>query len=106
MAYATDRVYTSAEKRERARLLLKGAKRSYGDINSIERRLDHIDQAAEDRARREQAAHARQLAAAKDDLAAARVAERCADRKDKPAAREARRAAEKRLRAVERAARR
>lgn len=105
MAYDTIRVYTRAEKAQRARLLLKGAKRSAGDISDIERRLDRIDERAEDRGRREAAAHARQLEAAKDDLAAARVAERCADRVDKQAAKDRRKQAEKRLRLVERARR-
>jgi hypothetical protein len=105
MAYGTSRVYTRAEKLQRARLIAKGAKRAYGDVSDIERRLERIDAAAEDRGRREAQAHARQLEAAKDELAAARVAERCADRVDKQAAKDRRKAAEKRLRAVERARR-
>lgn len=100
------RVYTPAEKAQRARLLLKGAKRCSGDISRIEAQIDRIDQAAEDRGRREYEAHARRLNEAKDALAAARVAERCAvGREEKNRARGARKEAEKRLRAVERATR-
>jgi hypothetical protein len=98
-----DRTYTRSEQLRRARLLAKGAHRAYGDTSSIGRQLDRIDQAAEDRARREAQAYARQLATARDELAAARVAERCATREDRTAARQARKDAEKRLRAVERA---
>jgi len=99
------RVYTKAEKVNRARLLLKGAKNSYGDTSGIERQIERIDARAQDRGKREAAAHKRQLESAKDDVAAARVAERCASGKDRATAREARRAAEKRLRSTERAAR-
>lgn len=100
------RVYTRAEKAKRARLLVKGARRSAGDVSAIERQIERIDQAAEDRGRREAEAHARQLNAAKDALAAARVAERCATtREERHTARGARKEAEQRLRAVERAAR-
>ncbi|WP_340559413.1 hypothetical protein [Streptomyces sp. GSL17-111] len=97
--------YTRAEKAERARLLIKGARGAYGDTTAVERRIDRIDQAAADRARREHAAHARLLDEARNALAAARVAERAAGRGERAAAREARRAAEKRLRAVERTGR-
>jgi hypothetical protein len=99
------RLYTRSEKLKRARLLAKGAHNAYGDTSSIDRQIDRIDTAAEDRARREREAHQRAVNDAKDELAAARVAERCAPRQERQAAREARRAAEKRLRLVERAAR-
>ncbi|WP_461026773.1 hypothetical protein, partial [Streptomyces sparsus] len=91
------------EKAKRAKLLLKGAHGAYGDTSRIERELDRIDRDATDRARGEQAAWQRQYDVARDALAAARVAERCADRTEKPTAKAARVAAEKRLRAVERA---
>jgi hypothetical protein len=97
------RTYTRSERARRAQLVLRGAHRSYGDTSSIDRQIDRIDQAAEDRARREATAYARRLEAARDELAAARVAERCATREERPAARQARKEAEKRLRAVERA---
>lgn len=101
-----ERVYTRAEKAKRARLLLKGAHRAYGDVSAIDAQIDRIDAKAEDRGRREAEAHTRALNTAKDDLARARVAERCASgRQERQAARETRKAAEKRLRAVERAAR-
>ncbi|GGO46438.1 hypothetical protein GCM10012287_16770 [Streptomyces daqingensis] len=98
-------VYTKAEKAKRARLLLKGAKRSAGDVSGIERQLDRIDAAARDRGRRKAAAHQRTLDAAKDEVAQARVKERTAPRgPERQAARETRRAAERRLRLVERGA--
>jgi hypothetical protein len=101
-----ERVYTRAEKTQRARLLLKGARGAYGDTSTIEARLDRIDARAADRARREQAAYARRLNEAKDTLAAARVAERTATSRDeRQRAKGERKDAEKRLRAVERAAR-
>lgn len=100
------RSYTSSEKAKRARLLAKGMRGAYGDVSAIERQIERIDAAAEDRGRREADAHARQLNAAKDALAAARVAERCAtSREERQAARSTRKDAEKRLRAVEQAAR-
>jgi secreted protein with Ig-like and vWFA domain len=98
-------VYTKAEKAKKARLLLKGAKGAYGDTSKVDRELDRIDEAARERGRREAEAHQRALNEAKDEVAAARVRERCAPRAERQAAREARRAAEKRLRLVERAAR-
>lgn len=100
------RSYTAAEKAQRARLLAKGMRGAYGDISRIEKQIERIDQAAEDRGRREADAHARRLGQAKDALADARVAERCATtREERQAARGARKDAEQRLRAVERAAR-
>jgi hypothetical protein len=102
----TTPVYTKAEKAKKARLLMKGAKRSAGDVSGIEKQIDRIDEAARERGRREAEAHRRALDAAKNDVAAARVKERSAPRgPERQAAREARRAAEKRLRLVERAAR-
>lgn len=99
----TTRVYTRAEKTRRAALLIKGTKRAAGDVTAIEAQIEKLDQAAEDRGKREAAAHARRLEEAKDALAAARVAERCAGRESKATAKQARRDAEKQLRLVERA---
>ncbi len=99
-------VYTRTEKAQRARLLFKGAKRCSGDVSSIEAQIERIDQAAQDRGRREHEAHARRLNEAKDALATARVAERSAPSRDeRQRAKGERRDAEKRLRAVERASR-
>ena len=99
------RIYTKSEQAKRARLLLKGAKGAYGDTAAIERQIDRIDAAAEDRGRREAEAHQRELNAAKDAVAAARVKERSASRTERQSARATRKAAEQRLKAVERAAR-
>lgn len=98
-----DILYTRSEKARRAKLLFQGAKNSAGDVTKYERELDRIDQQAADRTSRERAAWQRQFDAARDDLAAATVAERVANREDKPAAKRARQDAEKRLKAVERA---
>lgn len=98
-----DRIYTRGEKAQRARLLVKGARGAYGDVSRVEAQIERIDQAAEDRGRREAEAYERLLKTAKDELAAARVTERCAAREDRTEAREARKAAERRLRHVERA---
>ncbi|MGH3309738.1 MAG: hypothetical protein ACRDP3_03995 [Streptomyces sp.] len=99
-------VYTNSEKAKRARLLFKGAKGSYGDTSRIDKQIDNIDRAAQDRGEREAAAHKRALDNAKDDVATARVRERSAPRgPERQAARKDRQEAEKRLRLVERAAR-
>ncbi|MCT2589495.1 hypothetical protein LHJ74_06065 [Streptomyces sp. N2-109] len=100
-----ERTYTRREKAQRAKLLFQGAKRCAGDISRIEKQIERIDQAAEDRARLEIQAHARLLETAKHDVANARVAERCARGDEKATARQQRKDAEKRLRAVERARR-
>ncbi|OEV03815.1 hypothetical protein AN219_37695 [Streptomyces nanshensis] len=99
-------VYTKSEKWKRARLLAKGAKGSYGDVSGVEKQLDRIDQAAQERGEREAKAHRRALDNAKDEVATARVKERSAPRgPERQAARRDREQAEKRLRLVERAAR-
>lgn len=99
----TDVLYTRAEKAKRAKLLFQGAKRSAGDVSSIERQLERLEEKAADRTRRERAAWQRQHETARDELAAARVAERTASRAGRPEAKRARQDAEKRLKAVERA---
>ena len=101
-----ERIYTASERAKRARLLVKGAKGAYGDTSAVERELERIDAVAEDRARREAAAHQRELERARDELATAKVRERAAVNGERSAARAARKNAESRLRAVERAARR
>ncbi|MDT3395767.1 hypothetical protein RKE29_03735 [Streptomyces sp. B1866] len=104
------RSYTRAEKRERARLLIRGAKQALAGAEAIdprfERRLDAIDARAEDRGRREAAALRRQYDKAQDDLAAARAAERAAKWADRATAKQARKQAERRVRDTERAIRR
>ncbi|MDJ1138545.1 hypothetical protein [Streptomyces iconiensis] len=99
------RIYTTAEKARRARLLAKGAKNAYGDTAAIDRELDRIEAVAEDRAQREALAYQRELSAAKDAVATARVRERAASHQERGAARQARKDAEKRLRDIERARR-
>lgn len=97
-----DILYTRSEKARRAKLLLKGAKNSAGDVSEIEHELDRIDDVAAERTHRERAAWERQLDQARDTLATAKVAERAATREGKPGAKRARQDAEKRLKAVER----
>lgn len=97
--------YTPSEKAQRARLLAKGMKNAYGDTAAIERQLDRIDRAAADRFEREQRALARQLDLAKDEVAAAKAAERSARPDQRQQARRARKDAEDRLRRAERACR-
>lgn len=101
-----NRTYTRGEKAQLARLLFKGTKNAYGDVSDIEKRIDRINEGAEQRWRREHDAHTRQIEHARNAAAAARVAERSADRASRSAARDARRKAEQTLRRVEQAARR
>lgn len=101
------RVYTPAEKRKRAWLLLRTSKQAVADAVDprLERQIDRIDQQAEDRGRREGAALAQLLETAKQQLATARAEERAASRPDKTTARQTRQKAERRLREVESAVR-
>ncbi|CAL9403715.1 hypothetical protein SUDANB106_01522 [Streptomyces sp. enrichment culture] len=102
------RIYIPAERRRRAALVARGAKQAFADAVDprIQRQLDAIDAAAEDRAAREQAALLRQVEDAKNELATARAAEKAASREERAAAKTARKAAEDRLRRCERALRR
>lgn len=102
------RVYTGSEKRRRRALLLRGAKQAFADAVDprIERQIERLDTAAEERGAREAAALARLLEQAKDDLAAAKAVERTAAREDRATARQARRDAEQQLRRAETAHRR
>ncbi|SDN81316.1 hypothetical protein [Streptomyces wuyuanensis] len=103
----TDRIYTSAERRRRAGLILRGSKKALAGIEDarIDRAIDRIDDAATERYGREAAAARQQLEKAKQATAAARVAERAAKREDRQAARKAREAAQDAERRAERAAR-
>lgn len=102
------RIYTSAERRKRAALVARGTKQAFADAVDprLQRAIEAIDAAAEDRARREDAALLKQLETAKDELATARARERAASREERAAAKEARKQAEDRLRRCERALRR
>ncbi|WP_240627705.1 hypothetical protein [Streptomyces scopuliridis] len=102
------RSYTPAERRRRAWLVVRGVKQSAADaVNPrIEAEISRIDARAEERGWRETDAMHDQLDKAKDQVAAARTAERTATRDGKNAARQARRDAEATLRRTEQAARR
>lgn len=102
------RIYTPAERRKRAALLARGTRQAFADAVDprIQRQLDAIDRAAQDRAAREHAALARQWETAKDEVATARARERTAPKEERAAAKEARKQAEKRLQLAERALRR
>ncbi len=97
--------YTRAESRERGKLFRQGFRQSLADCldPDIKRRIERIDQAAAERGALELAALHKVQADARQDLAAAKAAERTAPRADKPAAREARKQAEQRVRLAERA---
>jgi acyl CoA:acetate/3-ketoacid CoA transferase beta subunit len=98
--------YTSAERRQRTALLLRGGRRALAGAGTaqVDRQLDRINQAATDRYAREAAAALRLVDQAKTAVAAARATERAADRKGRPAAKQARRQAEQALTRAERAA--
>ena len=100
--------YTSSEMRQRAVLLARGTRQALAgaDIDPrIDRRLDRIDQAAQERHTRESAAALRLVDQAEAEVAAAKALERAAPRTDKAAARQARRQAEDALKRATRAAR-
>lgn len=102
---AEPRMYTPAEKRRKARLVLVAVRKPEGS-RAHERAMDGIDAinaAAEERCRREFSMWEDQLAAANAALSAARTAERCASRAERGEARKARREAEAHLKRVERA---
>ncbi|MFE0273826.1 hypothetical protein ACFWZY_17160 [Streptomyces sp. NPDC058992] len=103
-----DRVYTGAERRRRAGLILRGSKKALAGVEDarIENAIDRIDDHAAERFDREAAAARQQLEQAQQASAAARVAERAAKRGDRQAARKAREAAQDAERRAERAARR
>ncbi|WHX19321.1 hypothetical protein QFW82_20810 [Streptomyces malaysiensis subsp. malaysiensis] len=102
------RSYTPAEKRKRAWLLVRTVKQAAADAvdPKLNRQIDAIDAAAEERGRLEAAALFRQNEKAKAELATAKAAVRAASREDKAAARTALAQAEKRARATETAIRR
>ncbi|MEW1725233.1 hypothetical protein [Streptomyces sp. NPDC093109] len=102
------RSYTSAERRRRAWLVTRGVKQAVADaVNPrIDAEIDRIDARADDRGRRETDAMHDRLERAKNDVAAAKAAERTATRDAQYAARTARRDAEAVLHRTEQAARR
>ena len=103
------RSYTRAEKRQRAALVLRGAKQALADAVDprIERRIAALDDRAAERGAREAAALYQQHDQAQAELATARAAERVARRgRERDAAKAARKEAERRARAAERAVRR
>lgn len=101
------RSYTGAEKRKRAWLVVRGVKQAAADAvqPGIDRQIDRIDQAAEERGARDQAAMRSQLETAKTAAAAAKAAERTARPDNRQAAKHARRQAEQDLARTQRAAR-
>ncbi|MEW1725243.1 hypothetical protein [Streptomyces sp. NPDC093109] len=104
------RSYTSAERRRRAWLVTRGVKQAAAGPDAVNPRIDaeidRIDARAADRRRRETDAMHDLLDRAKDNVAAAKAAERTATRDAQHAARTARRDAEAVLHRTEQAARR
>ncbi|WP_328860904.1 hypothetical protein [Streptomyces sp. NBC_00306] len=105
---AEHRIYTPAERRKRAGLILRGSKKALAGIEDarIEGQIERLDAAASERFGREAVFARQQLDTAKQDVARAKVAERAAKREDRQAARQATRQAQDALRRAERAARR
>lgn len=101
------RSYTPAEKRQRAWLVLRGAKQALADAvdPQLEGKIERIDARAEDRGLREAEALHRQNEKAKDELASAKAAARAARGDERTGARAALQKAEQRARATERAMR-
>ncbi|NEC00347.1 hypothetical protein [Streptomyces anulatus] len=97
--------YTRAESRERSRLFRKGFKQALADCvdSKVTTRIAAIDAAAAERGQRELKALHEVQATARQNLAAAKAAERTAPRTDKATARQARKDAEQRVRLAERA---
>ncbi|MFH9114082.1 hypothetical protein [Streptomyces globisporus] len=97
--------YTRAESRERNKLFRKGFRQALADCvdAKVTARIHAIDQAAAERGALELRALHEVQATARQNLAAAKAAERTAPRADKSAAREARKAAEQRVKLAERA---
>jgi hypothetical protein len=86
---ASPRSYTTAEKRKKAALVLKGARGAYGDTGRIEAQIDRINQRAEQRAVLELDALRTAEAQAERELAQAKAAERGAPRSERAAAKQA-----------------
>ncbi|MFD3982661.1 hypothetical protein ACFWR6_29115 [Streptomyces griseus] len=97
--------YTKAESRERSRLFRKGFKQALADCvdTKVTARIHAIDAVAAERGQRELKALHEVQATARQNLAAAKAAERTAPRTDRAAAREARKQAEQRMKLAERA---
>lgn len=102
------RSYTASERRQRAALVLRGAKQALADNVDprLERRIDAIDERAADRGEREAVALYRQHDTAQNELASAKARERAARGDDRRSARDARQKAEQRVRDTQRAIRR
>ncbi|MFB6675588.1 hypothetical protein ACFCWG_24820 [Streptomyces sp. NPDC056390] len=96
--------YTRRENRQRVGLTFRGVRRAIAgaDMSDLEARGDRIRDRAEERGEREQAVEIRNVNNARNEVAAARVAERQARGSDKADARNARKQAEADLRRVER----
>ncbi|HZX38109.1 MAG TPA: hypothetical protein VFF37_07225 [Streptomyces sp.] len=103
---ADGRVYTPAERRKRAGLILRGSKKALAGIEDarIEGAIERLDAAAEERYGLEAEAARKQLAQAKAATAAAKVAERTAKRENRQVAKQARVAAQDAERRAEKAA--
>lgn len=102
------RMYTPAERRQRARLIWQGGRKALAGASTarVDDQLDRIDDAAGERWERHAVAALRLVDRAKDEAAAAKAKERAASREEKRKAREDRRKAEQQLRRAEKAARR
>lgn len=98
----TDRIFTTAEKAARVAEVVRHLRAADGDTRHLDR-LDALNERGRERAIRQIAAWQVEVEAAKNELAAARVAERSASRAERADARRARREAEKHLKRVERA---
>ncbi|MER5461649.1 hypothetical protein ABT010_13365 [Streptomyces sp. NPDC002668] len=102
------RSYTSAERRQRAGLVWKGARQAIADADtsSYDAQIAKLDARAEERGALEAAAANRLVEQARHEAAAAKAALRAARGKDRAAAQDAVRKAERRVRDTEQAARR
>jgi len=97
--------YTPAEKRQRAKLFRQGFRQSFADCvdPALERRIERIDAAAEERGRRELGALYAVRESDRAAVATAKAVMRTAARSDKAAARQRVRDAEQQLKRSERA---
>lgn len=96
------RLFTPAEKAARITALCRGLMASESSTRHLNR-IDAINERGHERYLRELAAWKVELEQAKNTLALARTAERCASRAERAEAKRARKDAEARLKRVERA---